>query len=66
MPGRPRVTPEELQARVVAYCKTYGVRPGPNGLPPYPSGKRETNQHREWIAVYKAQQRLTRDDRASS
>jgi hypothetical protein len=27
-------------------------------MPPFPSGKRETAQHREWMALYKAQQRM--------
>lgn len=61
--GRPRVTPEELQARILAYCLRYGVKPGPEGLPPFPAGQRETKQHREWIGVYKSQQRLARRHR---
>jgi hypothetical protein len=58
MPRRLRLTLEELQARVAAYCERYGVKPGPDGLPPYPAGRRETPQHREWIAVYKVHSRL--------
>ncbi len=34
------------------------MSPVPEGLPPFPSGKRETRQHREWLTVYRAQQRL--------
>jgi hypothetical protein len=29
------------------------------GLPPFPAGKRETAQHRQWMALYKAQRRLS-------
>lgn len=60
MPGRPPLTAQDLQDRVAAYCKRYGVEPASDGLPPYPSGQRETPQHREWIAVYKAHSRLAR------
>mgnify|MGYP003581426524 CR=1 FL=1 len=28
------------------------------GIPPFPSGRRETDQHREWLALYKAHARL--------
>lgn len=58
--GRPRLTPKELQARIDQYCARYGVTPNADGLPPFPSGKRETPQHRAWIAVYKAHNRLGR------
>jgi len=58
--GRPRLTAEDVQARVDAYCARYGVTPNPDGLPPYPAGQRETPQHREWLAVYKARKRLAR------
>ncbi len=47
----------------MAYCARYDVVPNSEGLPPFPSGKRETRQHREWIAVYKAHQRLVRRKR---
>jgi hypothetical protein len=60
MPGRVPLTPQELEERIRAYCERYGAAPGPTGLPPYPSGQRETPQHREWIAVYKAHSRLSR------
>jgi hypothetical protein len=56
--GRPRLTPEEYEARLAAYCARYGVSAS-EGLPPFPTGRRETPQHREWIALYKAQRRLT-------
>ncbi len=42
------------------YCSRYGVAPKPDGLPPFPAGRRETAQHREWLALYKALQRLRR------
>ncbi len=58
--GRPRLTDDDLQARVRAYCKDFGASPGPKGLPPFPSGKRETRQHREWISLYKLWSRLGR------
>jgi hypothetical protein len=56
--GRPPLTEEQVRAKVVTYCERYGVSPVPDGLPPFPSGKRETRQHREWLTVYRAQQRL--------
>ncbi len=61
--GRLRLTPQDLEARIAAYCARYGVSPNPEGLPPFPAGKRETPQHREWIAVYKAHHRLARRKR---
>jgi hypothetical protein len=56
--GRPRLSPEELRTRIEAYCARYGVAPNAEGLPPFPTGRRESDQHREWIAVYKAHRRL--------
>jgi hypothetical protein len=44
--------------KVLAYCERYDVSPGPEGLPPFPSGRRESLQHREWLTVYRALQRL--------
>jgi hypothetical protein len=52
------MTPEALQERVAAYCKEYGVSVTADGLPPFPSGQRETDQHREWMALYKAHRRI--------
>jgi hypothetical protein len=43
---------------VTAYCQRHGVAPTPEGLPPFPSGQRETPQHREWLVVYRAVKRL--------
>jgi hypothetical protein len=56
--GRPRLTPEELRDRMNAYCKRHSVGLNDEGLPPFPSGRRETAQHREWMALYKAHRRL--------
>jgi len=61
--GRPRLTLEEQQARVAEYCQRYGVTPNASGLPPFPRGQRETQQHREWMAVYKTHNRLGRRGR---
>lgn len=58
--GRPRLTPDELRERIAAYCRTYRVAATPNGMPPFPSGRRETDQHREWMKLYKAQSRMAR------
>jgi hypothetical protein len=56
--GRPPLTVEQVRAKVVTYCERHGVSPVLEGLPPFPSGKRETRQHREWLSVYRALQRL--------
>jgi hypothetical protein len=53
-PGRPRLTVEALRERLADYCARYRVALGDAGLPPFPSGRRETEQHREWMALYKA------------
>jgi hypothetical protein len=58
--GRPRLTPEDLEIRLADYCRRYRVSVTPEGLPPFPSGQRETAQHREWLVVYKAHRRLSR------
>jgi hypothetical protein len=50
-------TEEQVRAKALAYCERYGVSPGPGGLPPFPTGQRETRQHREWLTVYRALQR---------
>jgi hypothetical protein len=57
--GRPRLTPEELRDRIIAYCKRHGVGLNAQGLPPFPAGRRESEQHREWMALYKAHRRLS-------
>jgi len=56
--GRPPLTDEQVHEKVLAYCRRYEVSPGPQGLPPFPAGRRETPQHREWLTVYRALQRL--------
>lgn len=56
--GRPRLTPAIYQERLEAYCARHRVAPLDSGLPPFPSGQRETPQHKEWIALYKAHQRI--------
>jgi len=61
--GRPRLTPEALETRITAYCQRYRVAARPHALPPFPTGKRETPQHREWISLYKAHNRLGRRTR---
>jgi len=58
--GRPPLSEDEVRDKVLAYCERYHVSPGPEGLPPFPSGKRETRQHREWLTVYRAHQRWLR------
>jgi len=64
--GRPRLTPEEYEGRLRAYCAAYSVKPTAQGLPPFPSGQRETPQHREWMKLYKAHDRMARRDGASA
>jgi hypothetical protein len=56
--ARPPLTDEQVRAKVASYCERYSVTPGPDGLPPFPTGRRETGQHREWQTVYRALQRL--------
>jgi hypothetical protein len=61
--GRPRLTLEEYQARLKDYCARYGVQPSAEGLAPFPAGRRETVQHREWLKLYKLHSRLGRRQR---
>jgi hypothetical protein len=59
--GRPPLTEDAVRAKIAAYCARYRVGSLTEaGLPPFPTGKRETRQHREWIGLYKALQRLQR------
>jgi hypothetical protein len=59
--ARPPLSDEQVRSKVVAYCERYGVAFDlETGLPPFPSGRRETPQHREWLTVYRALQRLGR------
>ena len=59
-------TEEQVRAKVLAYCERYGVSPGPEGAPPFPTGQRETRQHRDWLTVYRALQRFERRAAAAS
>jgi|KBSSwiStaDraftv2_1062776.scaffolds.fasta_scaffold90857_3 ribosomal protein S27AE len=61
--GRPRLTPEEYESRLRAYCAKYSVKPNAEGLPPFPAGRRETPQHREWMKLYKVHNRMARRSR---
>ena len=61
--GRPRLTTEEYDARIRAYCAKYSVQPNTESFPPYPAGRRETPQHREWMKLYKAHSRMARRTR---
>jgi hypothetical protein len=61
--GRPRLTEDDLSARIQAYCKAYGAKTNDQGVPEFPSGRRETPQHREWISLYKLWNRLGRRKR---
>ncbi len=63
--GRPPLTEDQVQARVDAYCQRYDAPTGPEGLPAFPTGKRETRQHREWLTVYRALQRFRQRAAAS-
>ena len=58
--GRPRLTPEELARRIESYCARYGAALTPEGLPVFPTGQRETDQHREWLTLYKAHGRVAK------
>ena len=55
--GRPRLSADALRARIQAYCGRYAVEANAEGLPPFPSGQRETLQHREWMALYRMHRR---------
>jgi hypothetical protein len=61
--GRPRLTPEDHEARLQAYCTAHAVKLNAEGLPPFPTGQRETPQHREWMKLYKAHSRMSRRTR---
>jgi len=57
--GRPRLTSEDWSARLADYCRRYDVSVRDGALPAFPSGRRETAQHREWMSLYKAHRRLS-------
>jgi hypothetical protein len=46
-----------VKARIQDYCRRYAVEVNAEGLPAFPSGKRETVQHREWMALYRMHRR---------
>jgi hypothetical protein len=56
--GRPRLTHADYEERLRAYCGRYDVPVTPAGIPPFPTGRRETDQHREWMALYRTHSRL--------
>lgn len=56
--GRPRLTPSDYEDRLRAYCARHDVSATAAGIPPFPTGQRETDQHREWMALYRAHSRL--------
>lgn len=59
--GRPALTEEVVEQRLLDYCARYGVTErNAEGFPVYPTGERETPQHREWILLYKAWSRVRR------
>jgi hypothetical protein len=55
-----------VAARIASYCERYGVAARPDGLPPFPSGRRETRQHKEWLALYRARRRADERRAAAS
>ena len=58
--GRPRLSEEVLAQRIDDYCARHGVTErNASGFPAYPTGKRETPQHREWVVLFKAKSRLS-------
>jgi hypothetical protein len=60
---RPRLTAADYQARLDAYCSRYGVEATSRGIPPFPTGNRETPQHREWISLHRLHDRISRRTR---
>ena len=63
--GRPPLTEALVQQRIADYCARYNSRElNAEGFPAYPTGRRETAQHREWISLYRAFQRVR--DRAAA
>src|SRR5687768_11968546 len=59
--GRPPMTAERVQERIADYCRRYQVtETNDAGFPVFPAGRRETPQHREWIALYQLFNRARR------
>jgi hypothetical protein len=52
--GRPPMTEAQVRQRINDYCARYGVTEvNDAGFPAFPAGRRETEQHREWITLFK-------------
>lgn len=58
MPGRHRLTQQDLDTRISLYNTKYGVEG--SDFPPFPAGEIGTPQHREWSGLYKLKHRLAR------
>lgn len=57
--GRPPLSEDVVHERVADYCARYDVRArNAEGFPIYPTGKRESRQHREWVVLYKTFNRM--------
>jgi hypothetical protein len=56
--ARAKLTEELLQQRIEDYCARHGAERNAEGFPVFPTGRRETPQHREWIVLFKARSRL--------
>jgi hypothetical protein len=57
--GRPPLSEDVVHERVADYCARYGVRErNADGFPIYPTGQRESRQHREWVVLYKTFNRM--------
>ena len=52
--GRPPLTEAVVRERIGAYCSRYDAQLNAEGFPAYPSGRRETPQHREWVDQFRA------------
>ena len=52
--GRPPMTEAQVRQRISDYCARHGVTEvNDAGFPAFPAGRRETEQHREWITLFK-------------
>jgi hypothetical protein len=65
--GRPPLSEPLVRQRIDEYCQRYGVRErNVAGFPVFPAGKRETPQHREWMVLFKAFERLRKRQAAEA
>ena len=65
--GRPPMTDEQINERIKDYCVRYRVKErNEAGFPVFPAGLRETDQHYEWIALYKLFNRAKRRSRQTA